>query len=84
MPADLLAFVKSDRFADEREFRMEVRSPTTALPDPFTWDIGDLSDISSVVPLEEFRKGFHILPVPLDSQEHAPAGPDSLATLSPR
>jgi hypothetical protein len=61
IPSRLQAFVKSSQFADEREFRMEVRA-ATPVGDPFTWEIGDLSDISVVMPLEEFSKGIQILP----------------------
>lgn len=61
VPFNLRGFVKSARFADEREYRMEVGGPTV-LPDPFVWDIGDLSDISAVMSLEDFRKGVEIRP----------------------
>jgi hypothetical protein len=59
VPRDLIAFVKGVRFADEREFRLEVRS-SADLPDPFVWGIGDLSDVSVVMPLKDFRRNVQI------------------------
>lgn len=59
IPERLQAFVKSSKFADEREYRIELRS-SKILSDPFEWDVGDLSDVSSIVSLKKFRKTFKI------------------------
>lgn len=54
-----LGFVKDARFQHEREFRIRIE-PSSPLPDPFVLDVGDLRDISTVMPLDKFRKSISL------------------------
>jgi len=40
--------------ADEREYRVAIDA-ATSLPDPYDLDVGDLSDISNIVPINGMR-----------------------------
>lgn len=46
------AFVKNIEYIDEREFRYQLTSPTL-LNDPFILDVGDLRDISEIMPFDK-------------------------------
>jgi hypothetical protein len=61
-----LGFVKDARFQHEREFRIRIE-PSSPLPDPFVLDVGDLRDISTVMPLDKFRKSINLAMKPGDS-----------------
>jgi hypothetical protein len=55
VPSELRGFVKNAAdHADEREYRVAIDA-ATSLPDPYYLDVGDLSDISIIVPLKGMR-----------------------------
>lgn len=59
VPEEHRHFVKSDFFKDEREYRLKLISPEK-LSVPFYIDVGDLSDITKIVTLEDFRKSWYL------------------------
>jgi hypothetical protein len=58
VPASEVPFWKPRRFAYQKEFRV-VLSPQDA-SDPYVLDIGDISDISTMVPVSEFNAKFTV------------------------
>lgn len=55
VPSDLRGFVKNAAdHADEREYRVALDA-AASLPDPYYLDVGDLSDISMIIPLQGMR-----------------------------
>jgi hypothetical protein len=62
VPPELRGFVTNAAdHADEREYRVAIDA-ATSLPDPYYLDVGDLSDISIIVPL----KGMQLSLLPPD------------------
>ena len=57
-PDDLHGFVKNKGYSHEREYRIIFNTNTA--DDVFYFEVGDLSDISAVMPVEKFLKGTQI------------------------
>ena len=53
-----VGFVKQSRYKNEREYRIIFRGQH--LSDPFQIDLGDLRDISQLMPLQEFKEKWEL------------------------
>jgi hypothetical protein len=58
VPRQISGFVKTNEFSHEREYRYVFDAPD--LPDPFILDVGSLKDISTIVPVEDFKNSWSI------------------------
>ncbi len=59
VPENLRGFVKSDEYKEEREHRIQLDAPES-VADPFILEVGDLRDISMILPLSEVKLDFAI------------------------
>lgn len=56
IPHEFVGFVKEIAFKEEKEFRYLFKKEN--LSDPFTFNIGDISDITTVMSFEDFKESF--------------------------
>lgn len=59
VPDERIGFIKQSRHKHEREYRFIFRS-SKGLSNPFRLPIGDIQDITMLMPLKEFRSSFYV------------------------